>query len=60
MDEGEGAASSVSSFMNLISFLDKTTYLMNTDIEIMLLALNFLFLFFSQIPEENRASPKPS
>lgn len=41
MDKGEGAASSVSSFMNLISFLDKTTYLVNTDIEIMLLAQNF-------------------
>lgn len=32
---GKGLAdSSVSSFMNLISFLDKTTYLVNTDIEI--------------------------
>lgn len=30
----EGAASSVSSFMNFISYLDKTTYMVNMDIEI--------------------------
>lgn len=63
-----GVASSVTSFLNSISHLDKTTYFVNMDIEIINVnngplnkhIFNFPSLFFLQIPEENKTSPKPA